>query len=108
MRGDGIPDVMPVCGRGGLIRCSETLARLGRRQYGFAADREATVFIVKPSLVSEHAVMPVRGAVDALAQLRGLGAVATLDRFPGLGHGIDRRVVDAILRRLDDAAPASI
>ena len=33
------------------------------------------------------AVMPVRGAVDALAQLQGLGAVATLDRFPGLGHG---------------------
>jgi hypothetical protein len=54
------------------------------------------------------AVMPVRGAVDALAQLQGLGAVTTLDRFPGLGHGIDRRVVDAIVRRLDDALPASI
>ena len=48
------------------------------------------------------------GAVDALAQLQGLGAVATLDRFPGLGHGIDRRVVDAIVRRLGDAVPASI
>jgi phospholipase/carboxylesterase len=54
------------------------------------------------------AVMPVRGAVDALAQLQGLGAVATLDRFPGLGHGIDRRIVDAIVRRLEDAMPASI
>jgi phospholipase/carboxylesterase len=54
------------------------------------------------------AVMPVRGAVDASAQLQGLGAVATLDRFPGLGHGIDRRVVDAIVRRLEDAMPASI
>ena len=54
------------------------------------------------------AVMPVRGAIDALAQLEGLGAVATLDRFPGLGHGIDQRVVDAIVRRLDDAVPASI
>ena len=52
------------------------------------------------------AVMPVRGAVDGLAQLQGLGAVATLDRFPGLGHGIDRRVVDAIVRRLEDAGPA--
>ena len=49
-------------------------------------------------------VMPVRGAVDALAQLHDLGADATLDRFPGLGHGIDARVVDAIVRRLDDAA----
>jgi phospholipase/carboxylesterase len=54
------------------------------------------------------AVMPVRGAVDALEQLQGLGAVATLDRFPGLGHGIDRRVLDAVVRRLDDALPASI
>ena len=54
------------------------------------------------------AVMPVQGAVDALAQLQGLGAVATLDRFPGLGHGIDRRVIDAIVRRLEDAVLASI
>jgi len=54
------------------------------------------------------AVMPVRLAVDALAQLQGLGGVATLDRFPGLGHGIDRRVVDAIVRRLDEAVPVSI
>jgi phospholipase/carboxylesterase len=49
------------------------------------------------------AVMPVRGAIEALAQLQGLGAFATLDRFPGLGHGIDGRVVDAIIRRLDGA-----
>ncbi len=53
-------------------------------------------------------VMPVRGAIEALADLEGLGAVATLDRFPGLGHGIDARVVDAIVRRLVDALPASI
>ena len=45
------------------------------------------------------AVMPVRAAVDALAQLKALGAIATLDRFPGLGHGIDMRVVDAIVGR---------
>ena len=54
------------------------------------------------------AVMPVQGAVDALAQLEGLGAVATLDRFPGLGHGVNRRVVDAIVSRLEDAQPASM
>lgn len=53
-------------------------------------------------------IMPVQGAVDALARLQGLGAVATLDRFAGLGHGIDRRVVDAIIRRLDGEVPASI
>jgi phospholipase/carboxylesterase len=50
-------------------------------------------------------VMPVRGAVDALLELQGIGAVATLDRFPGLGHGIDTRVVDAIVRRLNDRLP---
>jgi phospholipase/carboxylesterase len=54
------------------------------------------------------AVMPVRGAVDALARLQALGAVATLDCIPGLGHGIDQRVVDAIVRRLDDPSPSSI
>jgi phospholipase/carboxylesterase len=50
-------------------------------------------------------VMPVRLAVEALAQLQGLGAPATLDRFSRLGHGIDRRVVDAVVRRLEDALP---
>lgn len=50
------------------------------------------------------AVMPLRGAVDALAQLQSLGATATLDRLPGLGHGVDARVVDAIARRLKDAS----
>jgi phospholipase/carboxylesterase len=54
------------------------------------------------------AVMPVLGAVDALAQLQALRAAATLDRFPGLGHGIDGRVVEAIVRRLNDSMPAAI
>jgi phospholipase/carboxylesterase len=53
-------------------------------------------------------IMPVQGAIDALAQLQSLGAMVTLDRFPGLGHGIDRRVVDAVIRRLGDTAPAPI
>ncbi len=45
-------------------------------------------------------VMPVTLAVDAERHLRALGARSTLDRFPGLGHGIDARVVDAIVRRM--------
>lgn len=53
-------------------------------------------------------VMPVQGAVEALAQLQELGAIATLDRFSGLGHGVDARVVGAIVRRLSDAVPASV
>jgi phospholipase/carboxylesterase len=53
-------------------------------------------------------VMPVRLADDALGQLQALGGQATLDRFPGLGHGIDSRVLGAVVRRLEDALPASI
>lgn len=45
-------------------------------------------------------VMPVRLAVEAHEQLRALGAASTLDRFPGLGHGIDARVVECVRRRL--------
>lgn len=52
-------------------------------------------------------VIPLQLALDASAQLRGLGVPATLDQFAGLGHGIDRRVVDAIVRRLEDALAAS-
>ena len=45
-------------------------------------------------------VMPVGLAVDAERHLRALGARATLDLYPGLGHGIDARVVEGIVRRL--------
>lgn len=49
-------------------------------------------------------VMPAGLAVAAEQALRALGAAATLDLFPGLGHGIDGRVLQAIERRL--APPA--
>jgi phospholipase/carboxylesterase len=52
-------------------------------------------------------VMPVSLAIDAHARLLALHARATLDRFPGLGHGIDGRVVNAILGYLRDA-PSSV
>ena len=45
-------------------------------------------------------VMPVGLAVDAERQLRALGARATLDLYPGLGHGIDARVIEGIVRLL--------
>jgi phospholipase/carboxylesterase len=48
-------------------------------------------------------VMPVGLALDADRQLHTVGATSTLDRFPGLGHGIDARVVEAIARRLKRA-----
>lgn len=45
-------------------------------------------------------VMPIRLAMEAERELLSLGASPTLDRFAGLGHGIDARVVDAIGRHL--------
>jgi len=52
-------------------------------------------------LHGEHdPVMPVRLAVEAHDQLQALGATSTLYRFPGLGHGIDARVVECVRRRL--------
>lgn len=41
-------------------------------------------------------VMPIRLALEAEHSLQTLGWHPTLDRFEGLGHGIDARVVDAI------------
>lgn len=45
-------------------------------------------------------VMPVRLGVEAQAQLQALGVEVTLDQFPGLGHGIDTRVLDRVVERL--------
>lgn len=50
-------------------------------------------------------VMPVQRAVQAEAALRALGATVTLDRFPGLGHGIDARVLQRMLARWSDPDP---
>ena len=42
-------------------------------------------------------VMPIDMSVQAHRALKALGAASTLDCFPGLGHGVDERVVEAIL-----------
>lgn len=42
-------------------------------------------------------VMPVHSSVEAAAQLRALGAAVTVDTFPGLGHGVDGRVLARLL-----------
>ncbi len=71
------------------------------------AGRFAQPARIKPEDVAVHLlhgeqdhVMPVRLAMEAEHELRSLGAAPTLDRFAGLGHGIDARVVQAIGRRL--------
>lgn len=48
-------------------------------------------------------VMPTRLSELALAQLLSLGGSATLDRFPGLGHGIDARVLERIIERMRES-----
>jgi phospholipase/carboxylesterase len=45
-------------------------------------------------------VMPLQLALDAQRWLQALDAQVTLDVFAGLGHGIDQRVLDAMIRRL--------
>lgn len=49
-------------------------------------------------------VMPMALAIDATATLQSLGARVTLDEFPGLGHGVDARVLHRISERLDEDA----
>lgn len=49
-------------------------------------------------------VMPVGLAVDAERQLHALGVRATLDLYPGLGHGIDARVIADVVQRLNEPA----
>ena len=49
---------------------------------------------------NQDGVMPVAQAVQAFEQLQALGATVTLDRFDGLGHGIDARVLQRVLQRL--------
>ena len=45
-------------------------------------------------------VMPVHLATSAHQELQALGAAASLQRFSGLGHGIDQRVLNAALALL--------
>jgi phospholipase/carboxylesterase len=53
----------------------------------------------------QDAVMPIESSVNAQAALLALNVPATLDRFAGLGHGIDARAVDRVLGHL--AVPGS-
>lgn len=50
-------------------------------------------------------VMPPALAADAAMQWRALGGEATLDLFPGLGHGIDARTVRRVAELLGAPTP---
>jgi phospholipase/carboxylesterase len=47
-------------------------------------------------------VVPTEGSVEAHAQLQALGAQVSLDLIPGLGHGVDARVLERLRARLAD------
>lgn len=47
-------------------------------------------------------VMPMALAIEATATLQSLGAKVTLDRFSGLGHGVDAKVMRRIAERLEE------
>lgn len=49
---------------------------------------------------AQDRVITIDWAIDADRDLRRLGAESTLDYFSGLGHSIDARIVETILRRL--------
>lgn len=53
----------------------------------------------------QDGVMPAALATDAVAQWRALDGAATLDLFPGLGHGIDARVVQRVAEHLGATTP---
>ena len=50
----------------------------------------------------EDRVVPSALSIDAVEQLRALGATATLDLFPGLDHGIDGRVLERVMQRMQE------
>lgn len=51
----------------------------------------------------QDAVVMTRWSVEAEHQLRTLGASVTLDLVPGLGHGIDGRVLGLVVKHLPQA-----
>jgi phospholipase/carboxylesterase len=78
------------------------------------ADRVAAIagrFAQSPRIAPTHArihllhgeqdrVMPFALAAEAAERLQALGANLTLDRFVGLGHGIDGRLARRLIERL--------
>jgi phospholipase/carboxylesterase len=54
----------------------------------------------------EDAVVPSRLSAQAAQSLEALGAQVTLDLFPGLGHGIDARVLERVVQRIQEDAGA--
>ncbi len=94
------------------LQCREP-QRLASRVVGIAGrfvqppHREAQGVKVHLMHGDEDRVMPVGLALEGHAALQRLGVAATLDRFPGLGHGVDGRVLEAILRQTAEASERS-
>ena len=77
------------------------VAMAGR--FAQAPRRASTATVLHLVHGESDGVMPVTLSESALRQWQALGGQATLDRLPGLGHGIDARAVDAVRRHLTGA-----
>ena len=53
-------------------------------------------------------VIPVRHSIEASERLAQLAGSVTLDLFPGLGHGIDERVLGRMSERLAQAMKSAV
>lgn len=71
-------------------------------RFAQAPRRAPTDTVVHLMHGDQYRVMPMALAIDANAALLALGATVTLDSFPGLGHGVDIRVMRRIADRLDE------
>lgn len=100
--------------QGAIMVLEATQAQPGLAGQAFAlAGRFAAPPQRSPAPTSVHLlhgdadrVMPVGHAEAAFAQLNTLGVHVTLQRFEGLGHGIDPRVLAAVRLHLRPAHPS--
>jgi phospholipase/carboxylesterase len=88
------------------LESTQQAAPIASRVVALAGRFAQTPRIAPPQMVLhllhglEDPVMPAALATDALTQWRALGGTATVDLFPGLGHGIDARIVRRVSEHL--------
>jgi phospholipase/carboxylesterase len=85
-------------GEGGPIPAQRVIAMAGR----FAGPVRRAPPSLRFNLIhgEQDRVVPTTSSVAAASQLQALGADVTLDLLPGLGHGIDERALQLMIRYL--------
>ncbi len=82
----------------GATLAGRVVATAGR--FAQSPRRAPTDTVVHLMHDDQDPVMPMALAIDAAASLQSLGATVTLDKFPGLDHGVDVRVMHRMVQRL--------